>query len=265
MEVTFSIGAGTPAGTELLNQADVTLARRPGSGQQPRRVSFPHAGPRPQPARHQVVRLGRCGAGQQRAIPAPLRERRHGAALRSGLQGHLAGPYHAERLRVGRAAYHRWADAHLDAELANEPRRPARLLAAGARGRRDSRRDDPDQHRPRLFQHHRGARHRQHRPRSALAVGPDLRVEKELLDEGIRPGHRARYRIRIWNDGHAPGSQRRADRHPADRPHFRRVELGRRRPGQSGHLEPGRPASRLERRVRDGGRRGPRSGRWAAR
>ena len=36
-----------------------------------------------------------------------------------------------------------------------------------------------------------------------LAVGPDLRVEKELLDEGIRPGHRARYRIRIWNDGHA--------------------------------------------------------------
>jgi uncharacterized repeat protein (TIGR01451 family) len=36
-----------------------------------------------------------------------------------------------------------------------------------------------------------------------LAVGPDLRVEKELLDQGIRPGHRARYRIRIWNDGHA--------------------------------------------------------------
>jgi uncharacterized repeat protein (TIGR01451 family) len=36
-----------------------------------------------------------------------------------------------------------------------------------------------------------------------LAVGPELRVEKELLDEGIRPGHRARYRIRIWNDGHA--------------------------------------------------------------
>ena len=37
----------------------------------------------------------------------------------------------------------------------------------------------------------------------SLAVGPDLRVEKELLDEGIRPGHRARYRIRIWNDGQA--------------------------------------------------------------
>ncbi len=36
-----------------------------------------------------------------------------------------------------------------------------------------------------------------------LTVGPDLRVEKELLDEGIRPGYRARYRIRIWNDGRA--------------------------------------------------------------
>ncbi len=33
-----------------------------------------------------------------------------------------------------------------------------------------------------------------------LSVGPDLRVEKELLDE-IRPGFRARYRVRIWNDG----------------------------------------------------------------
>ena len=37
-----------------------------------------------------------------------------------------------------------------------------------------------------------------------LAVGPDLRVEKELLDtQWIRPGHRMRYRIRVWNDGHA--------------------------------------------------------------
>ena len=36
-----------------------------------------------------------------------------------------------------------------------------------------------------------------------LAVGPDLRVEKELLDtQWIRPGDRMRYRIRIWNDGH---------------------------------------------------------------
>ena len=39
--------------------------------------------------------------------------------------------------------------------------------------------------------------------RVPLTVGPDLRVEKELLDEGIRPSHRARYRIRIRNDGRA--------------------------------------------------------------
>ena len=54
----------------------------------------------------------------------------------------------------------------------------------------------------------------------SLAVGPDLRVEKELLNEGIRPGHRARYRIRIWNEGHAR-PEHRADRHPAARPHLR--------------------------------------------
>ena len=37
-----------------------------------------------------------------------------------------------------------------------------------------------------------------------LAVGPDLRVEKELLDtQWIRPGEHMRYRIRVWNDGHA--------------------------------------------------------------
>ena len=37
----------------------------------------------------------------------------------------------------------------------------------------------------------------------ALRVGPDLRVSKELLEPGLLPGQRARYRIRIWNDGYA--------------------------------------------------------------
>ena len=37
----------------------------------------------------------------------------------------------------------------------------------------------------------------------ALAAGPDLRVSKELLDPGLLPGQRARYRIHIWNDGYA--------------------------------------------------------------
>jgi uncharacterized repeat protein (TIGR01451 family) len=37
-----------------------------------------------------------------------------------------------------------------------------------------------------------------------LYTGPDLRVEKELLDtQWIRPGEHMRYRIRVWNDGHA--------------------------------------------------------------
>jgi uncharacterized repeat protein (TIGR01451 family) len=36
-----------------------------------------------------------------------------------------------------------------------------------------------------------------------LAVGPDLRVEKELLTQWVRPGDRMRYRIHVWNDGHA--------------------------------------------------------------
>jgi len=34
-------------------------------------------------------------------------------------------------------------------------------------------------------------------------VGPDLRVEKELLTDEVLPGFELRYRIRIWNDGDA--------------------------------------------------------------
>ena len=55
MEVTFRIGAGTAPGTELVNQADVTLAGDQDPNNNHAEYQFPHAGARPQPARHQVV------------------------------------------------------------------------------------------------------------------------------------------------------------------------------------------------------------------
>ena len=36
-----------------------------------------------------------------------------------------------------------------------------------------------------------------------LVVGPDLRVEKELLTDEVLPGFELRYRIRVWNEGDA--------------------------------------------------------------
>ena len=135
IEVTFSIGAGTPAGTELLNQADVTIAA---SDQDPdnnhAEYRFRTQAPGPNLRVTKWYDWGDVAPGSN--VQYQLRFENDGTAPLYDLVFKDILPDHTtlNGYRVERAAHHRWADAHLDTELANEPRRPARLLAAGARG-----------------------------------------------------------------------------------------------------------------------------------
>ena len=203
MEVTFNIGAGTPAGTELLNQADVTIAasdQDPGNNHA--EYKFRTQAPGPNLRVTKWYDWGDVAPGSN--VQYQLRFENDGTAPLYDLVFKDTLPDHTVLGDIGwrepasqEGQTLTWkpnwqmnpGDQHgfwLQVRV-NDDTLAGTILTNTAQGSSSTDEvldtDNMDQ--------------------VTLAVGPDLRVEKELLDEGIRPGHRARYRIRIWNDGHA--------------------------------------------------------------
>ena len=203
MEVTFRIGAGTVVNTELVNQVDVTLPGDEDPSNNHAEYRFRTQAPGPNLRVTKWYDWGDVAPGSN--VQYQLRFENDGTAPLYDLVFKDILPDHTTLNGYGWGEQHT-TDGQTLTWTPNWQMNPGDQHGFWLQvhvERRDFRRDDPDQHRRRLLQHRPRCWAPTNRPRSALAVGPDLRVEKELLDEGIRPGHRARYRIRIWNDGHA--------------------------------------------------------------
>ncbi|MEI8082840.1 MAG: hypothetical protein WCI74_13465, partial [Actinomycetes bacterium] len=203
LEVTFSIGAGTAAGTELLNQADVTIAATDGDpGNNHAEYRFRTQAPGPNLRVTKWYDWGDVSPGSN--VQYQLRFENDGTAPLNDLVFKDILPDHTMLGDIGwrepasqEGQTLTWkpnwqmnpGDQHgfwLQVRV-NDDTLAGTILTNTAQGSSSTTEVlDTD-----------------NTAQVNLTVGPDLRVEKELLDEGIRPGHRARYRIRIWNDGHA--------------------------------------------------------------
>ena len=203
MEVTFSIGAGTTPGTELLNQADVTIAasdQDPGNNHAEYEFSTQAEGPNLRVTKW--YDWGDVAPGSN--VRYQLRFENDGTAplydlvFKDILPDHttLSGYGWGEKpTAAGQTLTWKpnWqmnpgdiVGFWLQVQVDNGTSAGTKLTNTAEASSSTTEVLDSDNSAP-----------------VTLVVGPDLRVEKELLDEGIRPGHRARYRIRIWNDGYA--------------------------------------------------------------
>jgi uncharacterized repeat protein (TIGR01451 family) len=203
IEVTFSIGAGTAPGTELLNQADVTIAasdRDPDNNHAEYRFRTQDPGPNLRvtkwydwgdvtpggPVQYQL-RFENDGTAPlydlvlKDILPDHITLNGFGWGEQPAVEGQTLTWTPNWPMNPGDNIGF-WLQVRVDDGTA-----PGTILTNTAQGSSSTTEvlgtDNMDQ--------------------VTLTVGPDLRIEKELLDQGIRPGYRARYRIRIWNDGEA--------------------------------------------------------------